>query len=40
MNSSLDHFLRHLPTSVVDRHLRVAARQVLCMFALLTIALY
>jgi len=40
VHSSLFHFLRHLPASAVDLPLRVAARRVLCLFALLTIALY
>jgi len=40
VQSSLVHFLRHLPASGVDLPLRVAARRVLCLFALLTIALY
>jgi len=38
VHSSLVHFLRHLPASAVDLPLRVAARRVLCLFALLTIA--
>jgi len=40
VHSSLVHFLRHLSASTVDLPLRVAARRVLCLFALLTIALY
>jgi len=40
VHSSLVHFLRHLPASAVDLPLRVAARRVLRLFALLTIALY
>ena len=40
VHSSLVHFLRHLPASAVDLPLRVAARRALCLFALLTIALY
>jgi len=40
VHSSLVHFLRHLSASAVDLPLRVAARRVLCLFALLTITLY
>jgi len=40
VHSSIVHFLRHLPASAVDLPLRVAARRVLRLFALLTIALY
>ena len=39
VHSSLVHFLMHLAASAVDLPLRVAARRVLCLFALLTIAL-
>jgi len=40
VHSSLVHLLRHLPASAVDLPLRVAARRELCLYALLTIALY
>ena len=38
--SSLVRFLRHLPASAVDLPVRVVARRALCLFALVTIALY